>query len=347
MAISLWKPLSETPFPFERLPQELQTKIIQETMPHHGLLPWHSFRLLETEQDYVNAIPYGLFLVNKSISKEARYIVQKEVYFVIEVVSDIGPDKDRIKIERLSLPGLKNMWSHSILAEVQQLRELRNFKFDLLHGHTDPWTGVNEYQFHFRCMEIEEKLRLICDALTTYNTNIQNLVVQIPCLCSLEGSEDKLLHAYAWLGYILEPLRRLKVAQPVAFYFSHHDAPRPPCTYPESETRTITHNPIRTRNVERFLEHHFGALQGEPLSKYEQIWKDIKARDRDELYDTDVDVAQHLWELFTILHDAPDFFRRYAASVGMFWNSKLRFHRESLAIKNGKKRLRGRSEWYP
>ncbi|KAL9004689.1 MAG: hypothetical protein Q9188_002504 [Gyalolechia gomerana] len=319
MVDSSQQPTSTATFPFEKLPQEVQTMVLREAMPQHGLLPRNSRRLMEVKGDYQNAIPHNLFRVNKAISAEARCIAKKEVYLVIEVSPDNAASTDAINVLSLNLKGLANFWSHTALTDFPHFRKLSNFKLDLMTDNVRPWFHVD--QVYFDCSDYKEKLRLVCDALAT-NNNIQHIIVQIPCLCSLRA-DDTVHIAQSKLLDFLSPLRRLKVAQPVDFRITHGT----------DHWGEGTDDPNITENLKHLLKANFGDLVGEKLSKEETLWKNIKARDRTELHEAaEADVDYKLWELFETLNDYPENFERHVRRVKKYWSRKLRKHRRGKEV---------------
>ncbi|KAL8943453.1 MAG: hypothetical protein Q9211_000985 [Gyalolechia sp. 1 TL-2023] len=314
MATSSQQLSSTASFPFEKLPPEIQMMVLREAMPPHGLVPWHPLIFRRTDVEKPSAIPLSLFRVNKSISAAAQYIAQKEVHLVVEVSPDYGPHPDRIKVLGLDLKGLANFWSHSALARIRHFRKMRNFELRLMTDHARPWGDVD--QVYFECREYKEKLRIISDTLAT-NPGIQHIIVQVPCLCSLD-SDEKVQLARSKLLDFLSPLRRLRVTQPVTFRVTHEN------DHPEKDRR----DPIRTEDLKQVLRANFGDLVGENLSTEETMWRNIKAKDRTELYAAaDSDVDHKLWELFETLNDYPENFARHARRVKAYWSRKLRAHR--------------------
>lgn len=268
--------------------------VLSFTMPQHGLLPTESSRFWDLDPDYQNAIPSSLFLVNKAMSANARDILKKEVYLVIELSPEMSMSFGRITFLNTYLRDRGKFLSHRTLAHVGHFKHMSNFELDLMTDRFDPWWFMEEGVAApiVECERYKESLRLICDTLATYNDQIQHLVIQVPCLCRLKNTAMAHL-AESMLLDFLGPLRRLRVAKPISFRITHKDD--------DDAWDPVTRDPLRTEGLVQTFEANFGRLLGEELSKEEETWKEIKAMDRAQLKTAGINMKDVLGALWSVL----------------------------------------------
>ncbi|KAL8832650.1 MAG: hypothetical protein Q9170_004790 [Blastenia crenularia] len=302
-----------SPFPFENLPMELQVKIIQEAIPHKGLLPKTSLRLYNRDHksQYNNFIPGNLFRVNKLISSEAQSMVQKEVSLIIEVNLNV------ISVLRTEFIDLSEFWSHNELSHIQHFAKLRNFQIRLMVHDKNPWQNVNQECFPQH--EYRERMRLICDTLSTFNKDIHRLVIEIPCFCSLTVGY-KVSFVQAKLLNLLSPLRQLKVAHAVTFKIMHQNDD-------ENDLRTGVANSMDAAHLVGGLESLYSRLVGEELSVPERIWKNIKTEGREVLSCGGSSAEKRLRRLFQVLNERPGELERDAGRMKLSCLNRLHMHR--------------------
>ncbi|KAI4234928.1 MAG: hypothetical protein L6R40_006596 [Gallowayella cf. fulva] len=251
-------------FPFEKRPQEVQTMIIRESMPQHGLLPNRPRCGPKLASGYNNTIPSSLFSVNRAISAEAQFICQKEVYLIIQITPVDTPVNHHSTIAVLNTElefGFRLGYpSHLLFANIQPFRKLRNFKIDLMITER-----IDRRSFWLEQLEHEkykERLRLICDTLATYNNEIQQLRIRIPCLCELQNAEMVLLAKIQLLD-LLSPLRRLRVAGPISYDILHQ----------ETDGQRVICSHDRGKDASQSLGQTLCHVKGEKLSKEELTWR--------------------------------------------------------------------------
>ncbi|KAL8963119.1 MAG: hypothetical protein Q9193_000573 [Seirophora villosa] len=278
-------------FRFHDLPKELQLMIIHHAIPQHGLIPFNSPRLRYLgDWNYSNSLPSSLFRVNKMISAQVQALVQKEVYLVINVSPGTGQRYgSMVSFLQTQLLSVQELPSHLAFANVGHFQKLRNFELDLMSARRYPWKRIQN-----DCRAYKERFRLIGDILSTFNDDIQHLTINLPCLCGINAPEAFQTIEACILDF-LAPLRRLRVAKPIAFkiYRKH-----------------IVQDDSRMERLLHILEEHFGRLTGEELSFEEAAWRDIKAEDRTKVYaalgfETEPDFCM-LWYL---LDKHPETFR--------------------------------------
>ncbi|KAI4088670.1 MAG: hypothetical protein LQ344_005908 [Seirophora lacunosa] len=299
------------PFRFNDLPTELQLIIIRQAIPQHGLLPFASLRLGYLDDwNYPNSIPTSLFRVNKMISAEAQAIVQEKVYLVIDVSQDFTRShRSTISFLKTQLLSVRELPSHLAFANVGHFEKLRNFELDLMTEQVRPWALIEAGSRQYK-----ERFRLIGDILSTFNHNIQHLTITLPCLCGIDTPES-VQTAEACLLNFLAPLRRLRVAKPIAFRVEHIQN--------EPFDNPIVHDDFRTEHLLHMLKEHFGRLTGEELSGLEAVWRNLKAEDRTQLHAASIEVEKTLCMLWYVLDKTPTAFQRCATRIQASWSRKL------------------------
>ena len=313
-------------FPLMRLPQEIQTMILQAAIPQHPIPPqepkrhqnpytlWHPnlFRPQPAlRRPNVLSEPKSastsLLLVNKAISAEVQRIIQQNVFLVIEVGA---PDSSTCKTTSVYYLST-TIWLGYITdfrctltpSDIRPLQTMRNFEIAPIIGNPDYWWfaetdssyrwGKADHLIAEQRDEYTEKVRLICDALAAHNNNIQQLAIRLPCLCNLLPPEFPL--AISYMFHILAPIRRLRTSQPTTFKITHEDQ-----IHIDGRLRPKKHNQATTAPFLQALEANFGGkLIGEELSPKEKIWREIKTMERGEcaIANNTIDSQiYHLWE---------------------------------------------------
>ncbi|KAI4118354.1 MAG: hypothetical protein LQ345_001575 [Seirophora villosa] len=293
-------------FRFNDLPTELQLIIIHHAIPQHGLVPFNSPRLRYLDDwKNSNSLPSSLFRVNKMISAQVQALVQKEAYLVINVTPGTGHlYGSTVSFLKTQLLTVRQLPSHLAFANVGHFQKLRNFELDLMSARKLPWKRIE-----VDCTAYKERFRLIGDILSTFNDDIQHLTINLPCLCGVDAPES----VEACILDFLAPLRRLRVAKPVAFRADH--------TQHKIFCKNIVQDDFRTERLLHILEEHFGRLTGEELSFEEAAWRYIKAEDRTKVYaaldfETDPELRETEFGVFLYLLDKnPEAFQRLVSPL--------------------------------
>ena len=293
-------------FPLLRLPQEIQTMILQAAIPQHPIPPQepkrHGHPLLLWPPDIYcpryalcpsdvlsepKSTSTSLLLVNKAISAEVQRIIQQNVFLVIELGAPQNSTCHITSTYYLSTTiylGYCTGFGCSLTpSDIQPLQTMRNFEIAPMIGRDGEWGfaetesypgGILTHYITRQRDEYTEKVRFICDALAAYNDNIQQLAIRLPCLCRLLPPEIPL--AISYMFHILSPIRRLRTSQPTIFKITHEDH-----GHLYGEPRPMKHDQATTAPFLEALEANFGGkLIGEELSPKEKVWRDIKTMER-------------------------------------------------------------------
>ncbi|KAL8951225.1 MAG: hypothetical protein Q9222_002788 [Ikaeria aurantiellina] len=267
----------EPPFPFERLPMELQANVLRFAMPRRLLLTQTPYPYEMSTMHKSTAI--SLLRVSKAVSAIAEYILKNETYLVIDfdfsgwhVGFWEGKDSCGLRLlDHQSMFDSDGFPCPPVLADIHQLRGMRRFEVNFM---TSPISIIDAFFYLPEYLtpesECREKLRLICDTLAAFNDNLQHLIVRVPCTCHLENPEIARF-AISWVVELLSPLRRLRVAKAVTFHIEH--------SHLQLFGKTATQNDAQTEQQLQILQTSLGRLTGEKLTEQEELWKSLKAMD--------------------------------------------------------------------
>ncbi|KAL8646171.1 MAG: hypothetical protein Q9226_006981 [Calogaya cf. arnoldii] len=209
-------------------------------------------------------IPSNLFQVNKLFATEAYSIFLKDVYLVVNI------SRTATQFLTIIIPKVTDFRSHERYLHIHHFQRMRNFHIDLSR---DTWWGDAERESTIYPQNLDlapchlvlkERLRTICDLLTS-NTNIQRLSIKLPCLCNCERVVS-VECGKAQMLEVLAPLKRLRVAESVAFEINHD----------VELCANVKCDQVQCDDLVGTLVADVGKLTGEKLSEQEKIWKDIK-----------------------------------------------------------------------
>ncbi|KAL8995830.1 MAG: hypothetical protein Q9169_004520 [Polycauliona sp. 2 TL-2023] len=302
-------PAQITPvLPFEKLPHELQRMVLREAFPKACLKPdmprsslyqtiwsrwdedlvvvnkwWHSdeegsfFNYLRKIQDEPNhyeesLLPIHLLRVSQPVTAITRSICIGENPLVINITPVCLNILRKLITREYEYPTSRD------LAHIKHCKALPNFALDF--NFHDAW-WKHEFQRSVRKDDIvwwaqpKEWLRTVCDSLVT-NHSIEEMSVQLPCFCSLTTPE-LVSQARIVMLDLLEPLKQLRVSQPVQFIWNQKkdgDVDAPNCSTPGGH-RCNQEN--LGKDIVDTLQKCLGQLNGEKVSRQEQSWKWVKA----------------------------------------------------------------------
>ncbi|KAL8673297.1 MAG: hypothetical protein Q9224_007531 [Gallowayella concinna] len=262
-------------FPFEKLPVELQLRVLSFSMPQHGLRS-EGFTLQRWDPRYEprrkawvrklreeDIVPTNIFQANKSIAARALDVFNRELYMHIDVYPDYTSCRSEYEpsvlfptqVSAKRLQHLKAMRMYQINVRIDDMWYYES-------GELRPHEDMYSWQ---RCM-LKESLRLISDPLSS-NKNLQRLTVTIPCLCVLKEA-GPVTQARSHIVDLLRPLKRLRVVKPVQLI--------PVCGCDSLMDLEICNRPD-CLHFAHCVGTELGQLKGEALSFREETWKRIKA----------------------------------------------------------------------
>ncbi|KAL8956647.1 MAG: hypothetical protein Q9183_006253 [Haloplaca sp. 2 TL-2023] len=305
-------------FPFERLPLELREMVIQNFNLSERRLPLDLRQKGKPGPARAMSEARNLLLVSKSMANMVKPMIKKDSIIVFR----FGGHYDNFRkgwtrvLDFMLYYNLRDgIPHHASFPNVQQLKETRNFEFDLVgfdpSGVKYEWMGKvspkqNPNLSYEDCHHRREQVRFVCDALATFSPDIRHLTVRIPCGCYF-GNRGLIDEVSEKIADLLSPLRRLHVKGPVTFCLKHYGIGR--CG-PRKGARKI-----HQKSLVQKLEASLGRLTGEPLSKAEQDWMTLKTIPLPKDRPSRRLATGKLYDLLKILHERPIDFEEEAKVV--------------------------------
>ncbi|KAL8868834.1 MAG: hypothetical protein Q9174_004725 [Haloplaca sp. 1 TL-2023] len=251
------KEITPAPFPFEKLPLELQTMIVGHAL-HKYVEPLNKYII----EDQTNLPFRRLMLVSKSMATIVRYVMTTQIPLVIKFGwgrHKFNPSEVKL-LNREIIIDERNMPSHLLSEDTPLLHRAHNIEIDLTEAGRDLRTWNFWPQRGTRCDQAEQ-MRLVCDALVSCTGPTD---FYCPGCDGVHPPRDVAAIAKSHLPIILNPLRRLRVASTVTFLVKHgfYDFR---CEHKSPTARRL-----------RYLDDNSSQLMGEELTRREKIWTELK-----------------------------------------------------------------------